>query len=161
MFSMISMVDMVDVRFYIKWNIVVVYVSDMRNVQIMCNNVGCNQNINYILFDMINSMFMQRLRDIIVQSCCFEVMCVQLICQMFSILMSMYEYDRSIGFFGFKQMSYCFIFFYIFYYLVLLFNFCDCLVRTGYVNIFWIMQKMFNDFFNYWWYSGREQYVLC
>ncbi|CSA60491.1 Uncharacterised protein [Vibrio cholerae] len=61
-----------DVRFHIKWNIVVVYVSDTRNVQTTCNNVGRNQNINHTLFDMINSTLTQRLRDITVQSRCFE-----------------------------------------------------------------------------------------
>lgn len=66
MISMISMVDMVYVRFVVVWDIVVDNVVYMFNVKIMGYNVSSDKDINFILFKFFNSVFMSSLRNIIV-----------------------------------------------------------------------------------------------
>lgn len=63
---MVGMIDMVNVGFGVYWDIVVYYQVDMFNVQIMCCNVGSDQDVQMIIFQVFQSLFMQCLVYIVI-----------------------------------------------------------------------------------------------
>lgn len=157
MICMIGMIDMVNVRFRIYWDIVVNYQVDMFNVQVMGCNVGCNQDVQMIIFQVFQCLFMQCLVYVIVQCGVVVVVMFKSFSYFQSCVFGMNEDNCCIKIFCFQEMYQCFVFVYILDSLVVLVD-----VRMGsYVGLnvyfLWFFYKVVGNVMNCFWYGCREQ----
>lgn len=157
MIGMISMVDMVNVGFRIYWDVVVYYQVDMFNVQVMGCNVSCNQDIQMIIFQVFQSLFMQCLVYVVVQCCVVVVIMFQCFSYFQGCVFGMDEDNCCIKVFCFQEMYQCFVFMYVVGSLVVLVDiWVSCYVGLN-VYFLWFFYKVMGNVMDSFWYGGGEQ----